>query len=70
MTRRRPHPYLRAALIGLLVGVLAGAVAYAVFRQFGTPANFYLLGAIVLACIPGSITLSLILEGDALEAGD
>jgi thiamine transporter ThiT len=70
MTQQRPHPYLRAALIGFLVGVLAGIVAYGVFRVFGTSANFYLLGAIVLACIPGAITLSLILEGDTLEARD
>jgi hypothetical protein len=70
MTPHRPHPYWHAALAGLFVGIFAGVAAYAVFRSFGMPTNLYLLGAIVLACIPGSITLSLILAGDSLEARD
>lgn len=67
---RTSSPYARAALAGVLVGVLAGGVAYGVFRYFGVRANLYLLGAIVVACIPGSVTLSLILKSDTLPRSD
>jgi hypothetical protein len=61
------HPYARSALIGLVVGVIAGALFYTVLRLTGTHVNRYLLVAITVACIPGSIMLSEIFEGDKLE---
>jgi uncharacterized membrane-anchored protein YhcB (DUF1043 family) len=42
------HPYARSALIGLVVGIVAGAI--------------------IVACIPGSIMLSEIFESDEIEA--
>jgi hypothetical protein len=62
------HPYARSALIGLVVGIVAGAVFYTVLRLTGTHVNRYLLVAIIVACIPGSIMLSEIFESDEIEA--
>jgi hypothetical protein len=64
------HPYLRSALIGLAVGVVAGVAFYAVLRLTGTHVNRYLLVAIVVACIPGSVMLSELLEADELDKED
>jgi hypothetical protein len=62
------HPYARSALIGLVVGIVAGAIFYTVLRLTGTHVNRYLLVAIIVACIPGSIMLSEIFESDEIEA--
>jgi multisubunit Na+/H+ antiporter MnhE subunit len=67
MTR---HPYVRTALIGLIVGIVVGAVFYGILRAFGTHANRYLLVAIVVAFIPGSVMLAELLEADELDKED
>lgn len=67
MTR---HPYVRTALIGLIVGIVVGAVFYGILRAFGTHANRYLLVAIVVAFMPGSVMLAELLEADELDKED
>jgi lipopolysaccharide export LptBFGC system permease protein LptF len=66
----RRHPYVRTALIGLVVGIVAGSAFYLILRAFGTHASRYLLVAIVVAFIPGSVMLSELLEADELDKGD
>lgn len=63
----RHHPYVRSALIGLVVGIVAGAAVYGVLRLFGTHANRYLLGAIVVFCVPGSVMLSEIVKNEEFD---
>ncbi|MDX6580224.1 MAG: hypothetical protein QOJ47_1773 [Gaiellales bacterium] len=67
MTR---HPYVRTAFIGLLVGIVVGAAFYGILRAFGTHTNRYLLVAIVVAFIPGSVMLAELLEADELDKED
>jgi hypothetical protein len=66
----RMHPYARAALIGLVLGVIVGAAFYGILRAFGTTANRYLLVAIVIFFIPGSVMLSMLIEGTELDEKD
>jgi uncharacterized membrane protein len=66
----RRHPYVRTALIGLIVGIGVGVAFYLILRAFGTHASWYLLVAIVAAFIPGSVMLSELLEADELEKAD
>jgi hypothetical protein len=66
----RRHPYVRTALIGVIVGIVVGAAFYGILRAFGTHANRYLLVAIVVAFIPGSVMLSELLEADELDKED
>jgi hypothetical protein len=66
----RNHPYVRTAFAGLVVGVAVGAAFYGVLRLFGTHANTYLLVAIVVAFIPGSVMLSELIESDQLEKAE
>jgi high-affinity Fe2+/Pb2+ permease len=64
------HPYARAALIGLVVGIVVGVAFYAILRAFGTTANRYLLVAIVIFFIPGGVMLSILIEGTELDEDD
>jgi hypothetical protein len=64
------HPYLRSALIGVAVGVVAGVAFYTVLTLNGTHVNTYLLVAIVVACIPGSVMLSEVMKSAELDEED
>jgi hypothetical protein len=64
------HPYRRAALIGLVIGVVFGTVFYTVMRLTGHHANGYLLVAIVILSIPGSVLISMTTESAVVDGRD
>jgi high-affinity Fe2+/Pb2+ permease len=64
------HLYVRAALAGAIVGAAAGVILYWVLRAAGYQPSTYLLIAVVVACIPGSVMLSLTREGEELDEAD
>jgi uncharacterized membrane protein len=66
----RAHPYVRSALIGVILGILVGVAFYVILRVFGEHANRYLLVAIVVLTIPGYVMLSELLASDELDKAD
>ena len=63
----RAHPYARVMLIGVGVGIVAGIAFYGVLRLFGYTPSPYLLVGVVVACIPGTVMLSVIMEGSEID---
>jgi hypothetical protein len=64
------HPYRRSALIGVVIGLVFGSVFYAVMRLTGHHANDYLLVAIVILSIPGSVVISMTTESAVVDGRD